>query len=84
MQSRRRNPIHQDGIRRASLELVSFDTPFASPAERGTILEYIEGLSDELRNLSLKADLPFVAHLLNLVHQEVADAREGKGSTLLI
>jgi hypothetical protein len=83
MQSRRPNPI-QDEIRRATLELASFDTPFSSPAERGTILEYIEGLSGEMRNLSLKADLPLVAHLLNLVHQETGDARKGKGSTLHI
>lgn len=81
MQSRRRNPTLPDGIQRACLELVSFDTPFSTPAERSTILQYIEGLSDELRNLSLKADLPFVAHLLNLVHQEAGDARKGDGNT---
>jgi hypothetical protein len=64
-----------DRAQRASLELISFDKPFASYAERSTILEYVESLSKELADLSSKADLPFVAYLFNLARLEAEESR---------
>jgi hypothetical protein len=79
--NRRSNIDPKCGTRRVCLELISFERPFSSQIEKENVLEYIQAMTQEMRDLSIQADLPFVAYLLDIVARETDEMRNGTAST---